>query len=347
VVDRGSEQRVGIRDVAAAAGVSPATVSQAFNGSRPVSEATRARIVAAATALGYAPDPTARGLRLQRTGLIGLLGDRVVTTPYAGGLVLGAADALEERGLALVALDSLGDPDRELRQLATLRQRKVEGVLYARMFHQVVAAPPLLGIPVVVVNSTTDDPGVSAIAPDEHAVAARAVEHLLSHGHRRIAFAQTVDRTAASVGREAGFRRTLAAAGVTGEPLVERSDSTSAGGRRSGRILLEREDRPTAVFCFNDEVAMGVYQSAAALGLRVPRDVSVVGVDDLPLVAAALDPGLTTIALPHEEMGRWAAEQLVARIADPGLPAERVEVECRLVERDSVAPPPPGSAGQR
>jgi LacI family transcriptional regulator len=126
---------------------------------------------------------------------------------------------------------------------------------------------------------------------------------------------------------------------MAGEPLVERSASTAAGGRASGRVLLDRADRPTAIFCFNDEIAMGVYQAAGVLGLRVPDDVSVIGVDDLPLVADALFPGLTTIGLPHEEMGRWAAEQLLARISDPGHPVERTLVECRLVERDSVAPP--------
>ena len=340
VIDRRSVQRVGIRDVAAAAGVSPTTVSQALNGARPVSQRTRQRVIAAAVELGYAPDPSARGLRMQRTGLIGLVGDRVVTTPYAGRMVLSAADALDAEGLALVAVDSLGDPERELRLIATLRQRKVEGILFARMFHQLVPAPPLAGTPVVVVNASTEAPGVPAIAPDEEAVATLAVEHLLSRQHRRIAFAQTVDVTPASTGREAGVRRALAAAGISGEPVIERSASSAAGGRASGRALLDRGDRPSAVFCFNDEIAMGVYQSAAALGLRVPEDVSVVGVDDLLLVADALDPGLTTVALPHEEMGRWAAEQLVARIADPDHPVERVTVTCRLVERGSVAPPP-------
>ena len=304
-----------------------------------MSERTRERIVAAATKLGYVPDASARGLRSQRTGLVGLVGDRVVTTPYAGGMVLGAADTLDQHGLALVAVDSLGDPERERRLIATLRQRKVEGVLYARMFHQRVDLPPLAGMPVVVVNSTVGDPAVSSIAPDEEDVARMAVEYLLARGHRRIAFAQTVDVTPASEGREAGFRRALMAGGIGGEPVLERSASTAAGGRLSGRRLLERSIRPTAVFCFNDEIAMGVYQAAAALGLQVPRDLSVMGVDDLPLVAEALYPGLTTIALPHEDMGRWGAEQLLARIRDVDHPVERVAVQCRLVERDSVAPP--------
>ncbi|GAA1955594.1 LacI family DNA-binding transcriptional regulator [Nocardioides panacihumi] len=337
--ERDVQRRVGIRDVAAAAGVSPATVSQAFNGSRPVHEETRSRIVAAATALGYVPDPSARGLRLRRTGLIGLLGDHVVTTPYAGRLVLGAADALEEQGLALVAVDSLGDPDRELRLLAMLRQRNVEGVLYARMWHQFVTPPMLPGIPLAVVNAATESSDVPVVAPDEEAVGTVAAEYLLARGHRRIAFAQTVDGVPASTGREHGFRRALEAAGIAGEPLLARSASTAAGGRASGAVLLDRADRPTAVFCFNDQIAMGVYQAAAGLGLSVPEDVSVIGVDDLPLVADALLPGLTTIALPHEQMGRWAAGQLLAQISDPDHPVERALVECRLVERDSVTPP--------
>ena len=333
--------KVGIREVAVAAGVSPTTVSHAFSGARLVQEATRQRVLEVAAELGYVPDPTARGLRLRRTGILGLVGDRVLTTPYAGRLVLGAQQALDERGYTLVSLYADGDPAREQRHIETLVNRHVEGVIYARMSHQRVTLPSsLVGVPVVLANAVCDDQAVVSMAPDERAIARTAVRHLVAHGHRRIAFAQTRDATLASEGREAGFREELRAAGIeVDEGLVVRSWSNAAGGRESGARLLNRTDRPTAVFCFNDQVAMGLYQAAATHGLSVPGDLSVVGVDDLSPVAEALWPPLTTVALPHAEMGRLAAERLVAAITGTGDTGLDVVLRCPLVERGSVGPP--------
>ena len=333
--------KVGIREVAEAAGVSLTTVSHAFSGARGVRAATRERVLEVAAELGYVPDPTARGLRSRRTGMLGLVGDRVLTTPYAGRLVLGAQKALEEHGFTLVSLDADGDRAREMRHVETLLQRHMEGVIYARMYHQRVTLPSsLAGVPVVLANAVSDDPAVASVAPDERAIARTAVRHLLDHGHRCIAFAQICETVPASHGREAGFREELTRAGIeVDEDLVVRSSSNAVGGRESGTRLFDRADRPTAVFCFNDQVAMGVYQAAAAHGLSVPEDLSVVGVDDLSLVAEALWPPLTTVALPHAEIGRLAAEQLVAAITGSGDAGQHAVVRCPLVERASVGPP--------
>lgn len=335
--------KVGIREVARAAGVSVTTVSHALSGARAVSPATRARIEQVVRELGYAPDWSARGLRSRRTGLVGLLGDVVLTTPYAGRLVLGAQEALDEHDMTLVAVDTGADAGREERAVRSLLHRQVEGIVYARMYHQEVVVPPSLAeVPVVVANASPTGDGVREVpwvVPDEVDIARLAVGHLLEHGHRRVAFAQTEEVTPASVGRERGYRETLAAAGLpVNEELVVRDAPDAAGGRRTGLGLLEK-DPPTAVFCFNDQIAMGVLQAAQRRGVAVPHDLSVVGVDDLLLVAEALDPGLTTVALPHEEMGRWAAERLLATIEEPGRAPEGVRLRCRLVERGSVAGP--------
>ena len=170
------------------------------------------------------------------------------------------------------------------------------------------------------------------------------MRHLVGHGHRRIAFAQTHDDAPASAEREAGFREELGAAGIeVDELLVVRSSSDAVGGRASGARLLDGRDPPTAVFCFNDQIAMGVYQAAAARGLSVPEDLSVVGVDDLKPVSEAWWPPLTTVALPHAEMGRLAAERLVAAIAGSAELGPRVALSCPFVERASVGPPRAGS----
>ncbi|WP_022892267.1 LacI family DNA-binding transcriptional regulator [Agromyces subbeticus] len=349
--DDANRRRPSIAAVAAAAGVSPTTVSHALSGSRAVRAATRDRVIQAAAELGYTPNRLASGLRLQRTGVIGLASDRIATTAFAGRIVQGAQQAARERDVVVMVVDSEGDAELEARQLRSLVDHRVDGILLARMFHQRVSRPENLGdTPVVLVDAVpVDGWQAPSIAPDEPAIAMKGVEHLLAAGHRRIAFATTTDDTPASRGREAGFRAALTAAGVDASPaFIERGASDAIGGREAGRRLLERAsaERPTAVFCFNDQMAMGVYQAAAALGLDVPRDCSVLGVDDLDIVAAALAPALTTIALPHRAMGRWGMNTLLDMIdgvdrgrravADVATP---LFLRCELVERGSVAPP--------
>ena len=341
--------RPSITAVAAAAGVSPTTVSHALSGTRAVRAETRERVIRAAAELGYTPNRLASGLRLRRTGVIGLASDLIATTPFAGRIVQGAQEAARERGAVLMTVDSEGDPELEAAQLRSLADHRVDGILLARMFHQELVRPLALGsMPVVLIDAVpADDWRVPAVAPDERAIAATAVAHLLAAGHRRIAFATTTDDTPASRGRDAGFRAALDDAGLGGSrALVEHGTSDASGGRAAGRRLLDRPEpeRPTAVFCFNDQMAMGVYQAASALGLEVPLDCSVLGVDDLDIIAGALEPALTTIALPHREMGRWGAARLLDLIDDGAAStatdaAGPLFLRCELVERGSVASP--------
>lgn len=346
--DDAAGRRPSIRAVAEAAGVSPTTVSHALSGTRAVRAETRERVIRAAAQLGYTPNRVASGLRLQRTGVIGLASDRIATTPFAGRIVLGAQEAARERDVVLMVVDSEGDSELEARQLRSLADHRVDGVLLARMFHQEVARPDALGpTPVVLVDAVpTAGWRVPAVAPDEHGIATTAVAYLVRAGHRHIGFVQTVDDAPASRGREAGFRAALETAGAdVARAAVERGSSDAAGGRAAGLRLLDRplRERPTAVFCFNDQMAMGVYQAASAMGLDVPRDCSIIGVDDLEIVAAALEPGLTTIALPHREMGRWGMSTLLDRIEGTATDAaEPLLLTCELIERASVAPPSTG-----
>jgi len=346
--DDATARRPSITAVAAVAGVSPTTVSHALSGTRAVRAETRERVIRAAAQLGYTPNRVASGLRLQRTGVVGLASDRIATTPFAGRIVQGAQDAARDRDVVLMVVDAEGDAALEAQQLRALLDHRVDGILLARMFHQEVSRPEALGdTPVVLVDAVPADGWrVPAIAPDERGIAATAVAHLMAAGHRRIAMASTTDDSPATRGREAGFRATLSDAGladVGALPVrMERGTSDARGGRIAGRRLLDRPavERPTAVFCFNDQMAMGVYQAASALGLDVPHDCSIVGVDDLEMVAAALEPGLTTIALPHREMGRWGMTTLLNRIdGETADAAPPVLLACELVERGSVASP--------
>lgn len=340
------ETRPGIRAVARAAGVSPTTVSHALSGTRAVRAETRERVLRAAAVLGYTPDRVAQGLRRRRTGVIGLASDRIATTPFAGRIVQGAQEVAREHGLLLIVSDSEGDAELEARQLRALVDQRVDGILLARMSHQVVPRPVgVHDVPVVLVDAVPEAGWrVPAVAPDEAGIAATAVGRLLDAGHRRIAFASTVDDAPARHGREAGFLAALAGAGIDpSSALVVAATSDTRGGREAGRVLLDRppSERPTGVFCFNDQMAMGVAQAAATLGLDIPGDVSLVGVDDLEIVADALEPGLTTVALPHRELGAWGMRALLGLLDGDGAAdvAGPTFLACELVERASVAPP--------
>ena len=335
--------KIGISDVAAAAGVSISTVSVVLNNveSARVHPETRERIWQAANKLGYVPNGLARGLRLQRSDIIGFLSDSVATTPYAGNMILGAQEAARASGRLLMAVDTRGDASIEEAALTSLLQMQVDGVLYAAMYHRHVTMPEQVAkTPTVLVNATTEDTSISSVVPDETGGVRLAVSELLDHGHRRIGYVGSLERIIATPMRQRAFRTTMRRAGVDVPPEWMTAEMPTAyGGYQAGLRLLKQPDRPTAVFCFKDTMALGVYQAAHELGIRIPDDLSVVGFDNLELIAANAFPGLTTVSLPHYEMGAWATDQLVAQITDPGTPPKQIKMLGRLHRRDSVRPP--------
>lgn len=335
---------VSIKDVAQRAGVSATTVSHVLNevpGKR-VSESTRERVQQAAAELGYVPNGVARSLRLQRSHILALISDELATTPYAGQVILGAQEAASKHGWLMMLVNSGGDPAVEAAEIAALRQRQVDGFLYATMYHQEIeVAASLRGLPTVLLDARTDDPAFPSVVPDEEQGGRTATQALIDAGHTRIAFATNVDDIPATRGRLEGYLTALLDAGLTPDPrLVHAEVSVTAGGLRAGRALLDLDPRPTAIFCFNDRMAMGVYHAAAERGLRIPADLSVIGFDNQELIADGLQPGLTTVALPHYEMGAWAVDALVHRIETPDTAPEQVRLPCPLVPRGSVAAPP-------
>ena len=319
------------------AGVSPSTVSVVLNetnGAR-VAPDTRKRIFASAELLGYVADPTARALRTQRTHTVGFVSDVIATTPYAGQMVQGAQDAAWRQGMVMLLLNTGGEPEHEREALRTLVHRRVDGIVYATMYHRVVDVPHVGSTPIVLLDARPAGEPVRCVAPDEHGGATSAVTELLEHGHRRIGLALEAGDIPAACERLEGYRDTLATRGVEFDPaLVVRDVGNTEGGRRAAQRLLDLPDPPTGLFCFNDRVAMGVYQAAAARGLRIPQDLSVVGFDDQQEIAAALWPGLTTVALPHYEMGVWAVEALLG-LKDGG----ETRMPCPLIRRESVGAP--------
>jgi len=342
-------KNVGIRDVAKLAGVSVTTVSHVLNDTPQmrVAPETRARVREAAETLGYGPNRAARALRTNRSGLIGLLSEEIATTPHAGRIILGAQDAAREHDLTLVIINAERGPHdaAHREEVQTLIDRQVEAVLYATMYHRRVSLPPnLQGVPAVLIDSTDRAGIVPAVVPDEVGGAVAAVTHLVEVGHRRIAFLNNDDDVPATHERLVGFRQVLGEHGIPiDESLIVQSPSETLPGYALAREVLARHDRPTALFCYNDRMAMGAYRAAAELGLDIPNDLSIVGFDNQELIAANLFPGLTTVALPHYEMGAWAVETLVHLLrgeAEYKLLADKpTRLDCPLVVRGSVAAP--------
>ncbi len=342
--------RVRIADVAAAAGVSTATVSLVLNDQNArIPETTRERVRRAAAEVGYTPNSVARGLRTQRTRTIGLISDRIATTPFAGRMLAGAQDVAREHGYLVFLVDTDADPTVERDAIRALSDQQVDAMIYACMWNRVVDAPESLPRRSVFLDCRpTQDGQFPAVVPDDRAGGAAAVQELVAAGHRRIAYVD-VDEPhppIASPLRHEGYLEVLTAAGIEADPdLHVRGDSTAAGGREATDRLLDlpADRRPTALFCFNDRIAAGAYVAAHHRGLDIPRDLSVVGYDDQQLVAGELDPPLTTVALPHYEMGRWAMEVALGT-RTPDDPGSAHLMPCPIVRRDSVGPPPATAA---
>ena len=338
-----------LKDVARRAGVSVTTASVVLSDKRDgvrVTEATRERVQATAAELGYAPNIVARGLRQRRSTTIGFLSDEVTTTPFAVAMLAAAQEEASRHGylLFVVQLDEGSPPDVRRRAVDVLLQQQVAGVIYATMYHRIVTPPPGLPAEAVFLNAQADAGDYVSIVPDDYHGAVAAVTALLEHGHRRIAFLDDATRPVASRLRLRGYVDALAAYGVEADPRLHiETDPFVRGGLEAGRFLdLPGDIRPTALFCYNDRQAMGAYRAARHRGLVIPRDLSVVGFDDQEYIASELDPGLTTMRLPHREMGRLAIQVLLGRQQDSGesaAPAQREvrRVPVELVARESVA----------
>lgn len=335
--------RVRISDVASAAGVSVSTVSLVMNDVEArIPAATRQRVRDAARAVGYAPSSLARGLRTQQTRTVGLISDQIATTPFAGRMLAGAQEAARENGHLLFLVDTGGDAEIERDAIGALTAQQVDAMIYALMWHRVVEPPSGLPSTTVFLDCRPASGGFRSVVPDDRAGGAAAVRELVTAGHRRIAYLDTDETPIASGLRHEGYLEALAEAGIPVDPALHVTAETSAqGGRVATERLLDLPDarRPTAIFCFNDRMAIGVYTAAHHRGLEIPRDLSVIGYDDQQLVAAEQDPPLTTIALPHYAMGRWAMEVALGVRAEGDEDATHL-MECPVIRRDSVGPPP-------
>lgn len=325
-------------DVARLAGVSQTTVSFVLNNRDDIriADETKLRIREAVEELGYRPNAVAQMLRTSKTNLIGMISDEIATTPHAGKIIKGAQDTAWANGKLLLMINTDGNQEVKHAAANALLERQVEGVIYATMYHRPVHPPEILhGVPTVLLDCFVADKSLPSVVPDEVQGGSTATEHLLSYGHRRIGFINDIDPIPATFGRLEGYREALAAYGVAYDhTLVVSEVSNAGGGYRGAMELMDRDDRPTALFCFNDRMAMGAYDALRKLGIGIAQDVAIVGFDNEEIIAAHLYPPLTTVQLPHYQMGEWAVRYLIehgARVPD-GAPIQH-RIECPLVKR--------------
>lgn len=359
-------RRTTMAEVADMAGVSQATVSLVLT-SAPntrISETTRTRVIEAAQALGY----KRRGRHSSESSIprvIGLLMNDVESAPFAGEFVAGARDEAAEHGAIVVTICTGENQAQEVEAIKLLKALSAEGVIYATLHFQQVTLPPGLDdMPLVLLNCVEPAAGHLSVVKGDYEGAFVATKTLIDAGHRRIAHMTGDPAHFSSRERERGFRAAMADAGIAideslvvigGRPLrtafVGASDNrfpsdrpmasamgwTIPAAREVAEALLSRPDRPTAIFCFFDRMASACYDVAKKLGLSIPGDLSVVGFDD-EFFAAALQPPLTTVELPHYEMAVRAIDFLVEAEGKGTVSASTV-VQGQLVQRLSVAAP--------
>jgi len=344
---------VTLREVARLAGVHPSTASRALN------DATRAlvkaetveRVTAAANALRYKPNYLARSFKTHRTLSIGVIIPDI-NNPLFPPMLRGVEDRLAEAGYVALLANTENDAERERRIFDELLGRQVDGLVLATARRE---DPRLVelgreGIPVVLVNRVVDDHAFSSVSVDDGAGIRLVVDHLVRLGHRRIAHVAGPQSFSTGFGRYRGFVSSMSTNALTPDArLVSFAAAFSiAEGVRCARGLLGRSDPPTAVVAGNDMLALGCYSALEEAGLRCPDDISIVGFNDMPFIDR-LSPPLTSVRIPHYDIGTHAAELMLERIQRPDSPLKVLLLAPELVVRGSTGPAArvPGSAGRK
>jgi LacI family transcriptional regulator len=332
-----------LRDVAEAAGVHAATASRALNPATRglVNADTARRVIKVAEQLGYRPNPIARGLKTAKSGTVGIVLPDLMN-PLFPPIVRGIEEVLEPAGYSGLIVNTDNDPGREKWQIDHLRSRQVEGLIVAtaRVDHPLMRQLHREGVVMVMVNRRPEGVDVPSITPDDAAGVELAVRHLAGLGHTRIAHVAGPQSTSTGVSRARAFRGAVRDLGLDDDPaLVTTADSWGeAAGAEGLRRLLEAGVEFTAIFAGNDLIALGCYDVFFERGIECPAEMSVVGFNDMPFLDK-LRPPLTTISIPHQQIGAEAARLLLDAIADPTRPARSVLLPLSLVVRGSTAPP--------
>ena len=329
--------KANIQEVAKKAGVSVATVSRTFASPERVKARTRDRVMTAVRELDYTPNAQARSLRTSRTMLVvAVVPD--IANPFFSEIIRGVERVAKTNGYSVLLGDTQYEIENEKRYGDLVSTRVVDGML---TFLPRVPEISVEGrMPVVYGSELIDDPSITSVTIDNAAAFREGVAYLLALGHRHIAFIGGPAKSPLAIARRDGYLAAMAAAGITVEPqLCQNSDFSIDAGIRAAEMILSYGHPVTAFACASDELAIGVMHAMRTHGLHVPRDVSVVGFDDIAF-ARYTDPPLTTIAQPRQEMGREAMLMLLQILNDRSVPPRKRVLRTQLVIRGSTTHPP-------
>jgi LacI family transcriptional regulator len=342
-----SDRPATLRDVAAAAGVHPATASRALNpGTRLlVSEETARRVTEAAERLGYRPNPVARSLRTRRSHTIGVMIPDL-NNPLFPPIVRGLEDRLAKHGYVALIGNTDGDTTRERMVFDQMRARHVDGFVLATatLHNPILAEAAEADLPVVLMNRTAQGYPFSSVSVDNEQGERAAVTHLASLGHTRIGHIAGPQEISTGVARLRGYLDGMRTHGLTADDsqIIYATGYTIEEGLRCGRELLEANGDLTAIVAANDLLAVGCYGAFDELGLRCPEDMSVIGFNDMPFIDR-LRPPLSTVRFPHYKLGTEAAKLLLERIEDAESPVKILYLAPELVARGSTVPLAPAA----
>lgn len=328
------KSRVTMKDVALKAGVSQSTVSFVLNGLEDmrISRETRKRVMQAVQELGYRPRGAGRPPKSAGAGVVGFMIDEIATSPFAAISIEGAQEAAWKANVILEVVMTGGDAEYEAEVLKKWVGDNAIGVIYGSILTRVLTAPDGLSRHrAVLLNCLDAHDRYASVVPAERRGGEVATAALIAAGHRRIAYISGEPWMEASDQRMEGYERALRAARIPVDPsLIVEGNFLPSGGRSATLKLMQEGRRPDAIFCANDLTAVGCYEALKELGEEPGRTVGVMGYDDQE-IAQHLSPALSTVLLPHREMGQWCVEQLLSAVDT----AEHERLECPLVLRES------------
>jgi LacI family transcriptional regulator len=327
---------VSLTNVAKVAGVSIATVSRILTGvDYPVTDKTRQKVLKAAEELGYRPNLVARSLRLEQTFTIGIIVENILS-PFIPPIIRGIQQRLKQHDYVSITLDSNWDPVVETEAIERLGMRQIDGIIFVESYlRSSNEVSTLINKPHLFVHRLFNSLGHNSVVPDDRYGAHLAVKHLVELGHQRIAFINGPEKWDAAINRLVGYQEELAAWGIAFDPaLVKQGDWQVQSGYAATQQLLAAGERPTAVFAANDLMALGVIYAAQEAGLKIPKDIAIVGYDDRDF-AGFVRPALTTVQMPCEKMGHAAAEALLNLIRGEVKVVEPTLVRGDLIVRQS------------
>lgn len=338
-----SVQTPRLRDVADVAGVHAATVSRALNPETRglVNPETARRVLRAAESLGYRPNPIARSLKTSKSMTVGIVIPDL-TNPLFPPIIRGIEDVLDPAGYSALLVNTDNDPGREESLVASLLSRQVDGLIIAtaRLDHPLLTQIHAQRVRMVLVNRRTEGLDVPSITPDDASGVEMAVKHLAELGHRRVVHLEGPQSTSTGVVRARAFTSALREHGLDDDPsLVVPCDRwTEAEGANAMRRLLDSGTEFSAVVAGNDLLALGCYTVFTERGVSCPEDISVVGFNDMPLLDR-LQPPLTSVTIPHHQVGVEAGRMLLETINEPDRPPRSVLLPLSLSVRGSTAAP--------